>query len=37
VETLPADRRDWFASPPGLLAPAAPAGPAGGAKEGGKA
>jgi hypothetical protein len=40
VEDLPADRRDWFASPPGLLAPGAPAGPAGpagGAKEGGKA
>lgn len=37
VEALPADRRDWFASPPGLLAPAARAVPAGAAQEGGTA
>jgi hypothetical protein len=36
VERLPADRKDWFASPPGLLAPAASAGSAGAAKESGK-
>jgi hypothetical protein len=36
VEDLPADRQDWFASPPGLLAHAAPAGPAAAAKENGK-
>jgi hypothetical protein len=36
TEALPADRRDWFASAPGLLAPAAHPVEAG-AKEGGKA
>jgi hypothetical protein len=36
VESLPADQKDWFASPPGLLAPAASAGPASAATENGK-
>jgi hypothetical protein len=34
VERLPADRKDWFASAPGLLAPAASAGAAGPARKG---